>query len=110
MPGKYTYGEKIEALAAVTQTVDLSKSARVFTCTPTGACIVTLSNPPQGFTELHFLVTDPTTNFDILGCLWTAGTKTFTTSGLDYLRIGITRSGSTIVIHEISREMALAAD
>jgi hypothetical protein len=110
MPGKYPVGEKIQTLAGTTETIDLVKSARAFVGTITGGCVLTLSNPPQGFTELIFLLTNPHTNFDILGCLWTGGALTFTQTGVDYLKIGITRSGDTIVIFQMSKELALAAD
>ena len=108
MPGKYLYGEKIDTLLGTDETIDLRKSARVFMGTVTAGCVLTLSNPPQGFTELQFILTNPHTNFDILDCLWAAGALTFTQTGVDYLRIGITRAGSTIVIFEISKELALA--
>lgn len=110
MPGKFAYGEKVDTLLGTTETIDLRKSARVFQGTVTAACILTLSNAPEGFTELTFYLTNPHTNFDILGALWTGGTKTLTQTGVDYLKIGVLRSGSSTTIFQMSKELALAAD
>ncbi len=110
MPGKHAYGQKIDTLAGVSETIDLSKSARVFVGTVTNTCVLTFANPPQGLTELIFLLTNPHTNFDILACIWTGATSGFTETGVDYLKVGITRVGSTIVIFQMSKELALAAD
>lgn len=110
MPGKFAYGEKVDTLLGTTETIDLRKSARVFQGTVTAACILTFTNAPQGFTELTFYLTNPHTNFDILACLWTGGTKTLTQTGVDYLKVGVIRSGATTTIFQMSKELALAAD
>lgn len=111
MPGKFPYGEKVDTLAGTTETIDLRKSGRVFAGTVTGACVLTLSNAPEGYTELTFILTNPHSNFDIAGALWAAGTlPTFTQTGVDILKMGVYRDGDTTVIYETGLQQAQAAD
>ena len=108
MPGRQPTGEKVYALAGTTETLDLSKVGRVFAGTVTAACVITLTNAPLGYTELHFYLTNPHTNFDIVACLWAAGTKTLTQTGIDYLKVGVYRTSSATVIFQAGKELALA--
>lgn len=110
MPGRSPVGEGYTTLAGTTETIDLTKSNRVFVGTVTAACVLTLSNAPMGFTRLKFYLTNPHTNFDILNCLWVGGTLAFTQTGIDYLEIGIIRTADATSIFEIKKSLALATD